>query len=198
MKFSVYQAPVSNTVPAGTLTAEELFKVISGKGIDTPRLAGLTRCVINAQNEYNTAILLNARGRLSTKELQRRKGLIFPYVTIGGVFSPTRKADNLQRASGLLTIDIDHLTDTESVFHQLAQDQLLPLVLLFHSPTAGIKIVLDINRQETPYSQTYTRFANYLYTAYGITSDPAPKNIAAATYIPYDPDCIYKTTVLSP
>ena len=112
--------------PFRTVSVEEVYNLI----MSDKRLAELTADVRNAilQGDKETCKLL--------------KQQTLPYVTPCGVFT-YRRSDCLKEASGLVVVDIDHLSsaeEAENLKQLLFNDAYLQPVLVFISPTGrGVK-----------------------------------------------------------
>ena len=103
-----------------------------------------------------------------------------PTVTIGGVFKE-RKQDLLIQHSGFICVDIDHFNDKTA----LLQDRYT--YALFNSVSGnGIAVVIKVNPDK--HKESYKWISEYYYATYGISVDPAPKNVASLRYVSYDPE----------
>jgi hypothetical protein len=103
-----------------------------------------------------------------------------PSVTIAGVFKE-REQDKLITHSGFICIDIDSFNDKS----ELACDKYT--YAIFNSASGnGIAIIVKINPDK--HKESYNWLADYYYTTYGISVDPAPKNVASLRYVSYDAD----------
>ncbi|MBK7652263.1 MAG: hypothetical protein IPJ20_18295 [Flammeovirgaceae bacterium] len=83
---------------------------------------------------------------LPTKQEARKyKASHFPYVTFSGTFLK-RNDQSLQRHSGLITIDFDHVENVQELKARLLQDEYFETGLLFVSPSGdGLKRVIPID-----------------------------------------------------
>lgn len=105
-----------------------------------------------------------------------------PAVTVGGVFKE-RKQELLLEHSGYICVDIDAFSDKSS----LESDPYT--YALFRSASGnGIAIVVRINPDK--HKESYRWLEHYYFSTYGISVDPAPKNVASLRYVSYDPDLI--------
>ena len=73
------------------------------------------------------------------KDARKYKAQNFDYVTFSGSFSKRNDA-NLQRHSGLLTIDFDHIEDIPSLKTALLSDHYFETELLFVNPLGQHRI----------------------------------------------------------
>lgn len=118
----------------------------------------------------------NAPDKATRDKLKRT----LPSVTIGGLFKE-RDKDKLIKHSGFICIDIDSYTDKS----ELAADPYT--YALFLSVTGkGLAVISKVNPDK--HVESYNWLANYYYAKFGITSDPAPKNVASLRFVSFDPD----------
>lgn len=103
-----------------------------------------------------------------------------PSVTVGGVFKE-RDQDSLIDHSGYLCLDIDQFSDKSSLISD-------PYTFaLFKSASGnGLAVIVRINPDK--HKESYRWLEHYYFTNYGISVDPAPKNVASLRYVSYDPD----------
>jgi hypothetical protein len=103
-----------------------------------------------------------------------------PTVTVGGVFKE-RLQDKLLQHSGFICVDIDQFNDKTA----LIQDRYT--YALFRSVSGnGIAVVVKVNPDK--HKESYRWLSDYYFTEYGISVDPAPKNVASLRYVSYDPE----------
>lgn len=104
-----------------------------------------------------------------------------PSVTIGGVFK-TRLEKELIEHSGFICVDIDHYNDKTS----LLEDRYT--YAIFKSASGkGLAVMVKINPDK--HKESYAWLADYYYLNFGISVDPAPKNVASLRFVSYDPEC---------
>ncbi len=189
--FSIYNPPISNTTPTGKATLREVWEEITTASkryeLRTGQLFSLEE------------IVSRVREAQSEKDKKERKTLL-PSATFGGVFKE-RGEKGLLSPSGLVCMDIDHIsqiegTSLEELRDKLSQDSEIGLRLLFLSPSGdGLKLVC---KSATPiedslsFKSVFNSLSGYISQTYGIPLDPAPSNIASACYLSYDPEAIYK------
>jgi hypothetical protein len=103
-----------------------------------------------------------------------------PSVTIGGVFKE-RNTEGLIDHSGFICVDIDAYNDKTA----LLQDKYT--YALFRSTSGnGIAVVVRVNPDK--HKESYRWLEHYYFSTFGISVDPAPKNVASLRYVSYDPD----------
>jgi hypothetical protein len=103
-----------------------------------------------------------------------------PSVTIGGVFKE-RDQEKLIEHSGFICVDIDKFNDKTALLSD-------PYTYaLFQSASGGgIAVVVRVNPDK--HKESYRWLEHYYYSTFGISVDPAPKNVASLRYVSYDPD----------
>ena len=170
--FSYYRGGIAATTPYASITPGQLYAVLV-----SPRHKGRTE-----------ALRAAAVGTPERDALKR--GL--DYVTPAGTF--TRRANNaLERASGLLVLDFDHVPDVGTARAALLADELLAdeLVLLFTSPSGdGLKALVraDPNAAHLDNFRAYAAYLAGHYGPLGLRPDEAGKDVARACFVPYAPD----------
>jgi len=118
----------------------------------------------------------NAPDKATRDRLKRT----LPSVTIAGLFKE-RDKDKLIKHSGFICIDIDSYTDKS----ELAADPYT--YALFLSVTGkGLAVIAKVNPDK--HVESYNWLANYYFAKFGITSDPAPKNVASLRFVSHDPE----------
>lgn len=101
-----------------------------------------------------------------------------PAVTIGGLFE-IREQDELVEHSGFICVDIDHFNDKTA----LLQDKYT--YALFRSVSGnGIAVIIKVNPDK--HKESYDWIQSYYFASYGISVDPAPKNVASLRFVSYD------------
>jgi hypothetical protein len=108
-----------------------------------------------------------------------------PSVTIGGVFSE-RKEQGLEKHSGFICIDVDNYTDRSKI----NEDQYTYASFISVGGN-GFAVVCKVD--ESKHKESYNFIAEHYFLNYGITVDPAPKNVASARFVSYDPDLFINT-----
>jgi predicted P-loop ATPase len=102
-----------------------------------------------------------------------------PSVTVGGVFKE-RKQDELIQHSGFICLDIDNYSDRNA----LIQD---PYTYALFNSTSGNGIAVICKIKPEKHKESYNWLSNYYFSTYGISVDPAPKNVASLRFVSYDP-----------
>lgn len=165
-KFSLFEAPIRNTLPCKTINLMDLFFLI--------------------RNDFKeqTATL---RACTSKEERRKIKANRFSYVTFSGIFS-SRKDEGLIKHSGLLCLDFDHLKDVKVTRELLLDDRYFQTEMLFISPSGdGLKWVIKINLEEDNHLNWFLAISNYLKQTYKLEPDKAGKDISRACFLPNDP-----------
>ncbi len=166
--FSLFDAPITNTVPAAEVHLRDIYALITS---DEPREA--TRTL-----------------RSITDPGQKRmyKATHFRYATFSGTFT-SRSDRDLKQHSGLICIDFDHLQHCDIIRARLLEDQYFDTQLLFTSPSGdGLKWIIPIDILISPHAEYFRAIAAYVHETYGIEADRSGKDISRACFLPYDPD----------
>lgn len=111
-----------------------------------------------------------------------------PSVTIGGVFKE-RQQDKLIEHSGFICVDIDKFNDKSALLSD-------PYTYaLFQSASGGgIAVIVRVNPDK--HKEAYRWLEHYYYATFGISVDPAPKNVASLRYVSFDPEIFVNTRSL--
>lgn len=170
--MSYFLPPITNTVPNGNCTLREVYRWITEDNV--------------LETVTNDLRALIKEGRLAEyRQLKQRK---LPFVTPHGVFA-ARKSDALVSPSGLVVVDIDHLSsleEAERLRDRLFEDPYLGTRLAFVSP-GGLGVKLFIPGDET------VRWAmSYIQLLYADSFkgevDTCGKDIARCCFLSHDPN----------
>ena len=167
-QFSLFDAPITNTVPAAEVHLKDIFDILTG---DKAKAA--------------TAAL-----RAITDPRQRRmyKATHFQYATFSGTFT-SRSDRDIKEHSGLICIDFDHLQHRDIIRARLLEDEYFDTQLLFTSPSGdGLKWIIPIDILTHTHAEWFRAIAAYVQQTYGIEADRSGKDISRACFIPFDPD----------
>lgn len=199
--FSVYSPPISNSVPVETpVSVDDVWELLTD-----PRLKELT----DTMRSYLPD---------NEEEYKRLKKTGLGYSTFGGVFDyrsskrePKDKDGNriklengelakgLLSPSGLLTIDLDHISQTSPVplgelKTLLSEDEQIGARLLFVSPSGdGMKVICKTSATITDqdsYKAVWESLKYYIEDKYKIVVDKQGSDIARACLLCYDPEPI--------
>lgn len=166
--FSYFNKPVTNTIPSRQVSLIEVYHLIKGNDF-----ASCTSTLRNISEP---------------KDARKYKAQNFDYVTFSGSFSKRNDA-NLQRHSGLLTIDFDHIEDIPSLKASLLSDHYFETELLFVSPSGdGLKWVIPIDLTQAKHQDYFKAVANYVSHTYQLEVDQSGKDISRACFLPHDTD----------
>lgn len=166
--FSYFNKPVTNIIPSRQASLVEVYALIQGK-----EFASCTSTLRNIQE---------------IKEARKYKASHFDYVTFSGAFSK-RNDKHLQKHSGLLTIDFDHISDVFALREELLQDEFFETELLFTSPSGdGLKWIIPIELTKVKHQDYFKAVANYITHQYKLEVDGSGKDISRACFLPHDPD----------
>jgi len=115
-----------------------------------------------------------------------------PAVAFGGIFN-RRSKRALEKASGLVVIDIDHVSGHElaDIKNKLTADR--HTALCFVSPSgAGLKAVFSADfSDDTTFKQAYRAISSYLSKEYSLKLDESGKDVCRLCYVSHDPEAYY-------
>ena len=195
--FSFYRPPISSaTIPTESLSLEEVYRRIT-----TDRTL--------QENTETIRTLLHLEGEDRYKEEKKR---LLPSVTFGGVFDyrsnssktlQEKGKEGLLSLSGLITIDIDHISQTglslEALRDKLSRDRGTGVRLIFVSPSGdGLKLVCKAStpiRDSSHYEEIFQALRHYINSGYsGETEivDKSGKDVTRLCLLPFDSQAILK------
>lgn len=176
-EFSLFRKPIGNLNPLKTTNLVEVYKLIKS-------------------DKYKQATI-ELRALSDVKEARLFKARSFDYVTFSGTFS-SRHDSNLITSSGLLTIDLDHLTNLSGIINLLLNDPKIETELLFTSPSGnGLKWIIPIYYNDLTHDEYFEAVKNYLDDAYNLEIDASGKNFSRACFLPHDPNIYINPKYLS-
>jgi hypothetical protein len=166
--FSYFRAPVTNTIPSGQINIVTVYEWI--------------------RSDKYASQTTTLRTKSGKKEAKDYKASHFDYVTFSGLFS--RRMDNaLQKHSGLLTIDLDHIGSPDNWISRLLLDEYFETELLFASPSGdGLKWIVPIDLTRATHLNYFKSISNYVWLTYGLKMDSSGSDISRACFLPYDPN----------
>lgn len=168
-RFSMFKNCLATT-PAGETTLEQLAADIQG---------GKWRPVVEP-----------LRGMTAEEYSQNKRNL--PAVAFGGTFA-RRKKDALVKPSGLVVLDIDHITPAELPEAKAKMTADPHTAICFVSPSGnGLKAVVVAEfTDDATFKQAWRAIAAYFSENHSITLDPTGKDICRLCYVSYDPEAYY-------
>jgi predicted P-loop ATPase len=116
---------------------------------------------------------------------KKQQKAVLPSVTIGGVFNE-RKEQGLEKHSGFICIDVDNYTDRSKINDD-------PYTYALFSSVGGNGFAVICKVDPLKHKESYNFIAEHYFLNYGITVDPAPKNVASCRFVSYDPDLFLNT-----
>lgn len=169
-QFSYFNEPINNVIPFKTIALADVYRAITGD-------------FLKEHTQHLRLTIGRAENRLY-------KATHFSYVTFSGIFSPTRKDENLQKHSGLIALDFDHVKNVAALKEKLLVDPCLETELLFISPNGnGIKWIVEIDISgRYSHGELFQALYNYIKKTYFIEADKNCKDISRATFLCYDPE----------
>lgn len=173
--FSTFRKPISNVVPWQSMSLYDVYCLIKSNSFQ--RQTDKLRSIDNK------------------KEARKYKATNFYYATFSGVFE--RRTDScLIQHSGLLTIDLDHLDDVQSVKKRCLKDQELDTQLLYVSPSGtGLKWIVSIDTQNHTHKEYFESISNYIAYQYGIAADASGSDVSRACFLSHDPNVFINPTI---
>lgn len=170
--FSVYKAPVQNTIPYKNVSIPDVCKVLKSD-----------------KYKYVTDKL---RALTSKAERDMCKVSDFDYTTFSGTFIKRANTAIIQH-SNYFCVDFDHVGDRQAIAGLKQQIRLyFEPVLMFVSPSGdGLKAVFQIDIAQASHEQYFTAFQNFFRKELHIEIDEKCKDVARACFLPYDPECFY-------
>lgn len=177
--FSAYNPPISSAyLPVETLSLDDIWERITDN-------------TLKEQTDYLRTLL----SQNNTEEYKRQKGRLLPSVTFGGVFDyrstdKTKLSEEgkvgLLQSSGLVIIDIDHLSELgyslDDLKERISQDKESGVRLVFVSPSGdGLKVVCKTSSTITDkdsYKEVYNSLRYYINSKYGEIVDKSGSDIS--------------------
>ena len=191
--FKAVMIPVDNTLtirPAPTKIPTFSFFERPVKNADKCRPVNLVQIYESIKGEYfkkETEYLRNLRAT-DLKKYRQEKEKVLHYVCFSGEFK-RRETAALIRHSGLLTLDLDHLTDVEGMRKKILEDETVTTELLFISPGGdGLKWIISIDIDECSHLQYFFALEKYVFQKYNLKIDKACKDVSRATFLCHDPN----------
>ena len=165
--FSFFKAPISNTAPHKAVSLLQIYNAITGN--------------------YYKSRTEQLRSISDTLVARKYKAENFDYCTFSGTFT-TRNDKALQKHSGLLCVDFDHISNIAKLRFQLLQDEYFDTQLLFISPSGdGLKWIISIDTGTTIHGDYFAAVSNYIKQTYSVEVDKSGRDISRACFLPHDP-----------
>ncbi|MCJ8165458.1 hypothetical protein MKJ04_11445 [Pontibacter sp. E15-1] len=166
---SVFYRPVTNTTHQKQLTLHAVVNLIRGDAF-----------------RYETDQLRTIKAK---KENRQYKATAFSYATFSGTFNHRDDA-GLDKHSGLICIDIDHLESSlPEIRAAIIADP--ATVVCFISPNGdGLKVLYEMDIAKHSQQWWYEGYREYLSGSFGLDMgklDPQCKNVSRACFLPHDP-----------
>lgn len=204
-KFSYFLPPIwRESSPAEALTLEETWEYISGrKVLEVQRINNSGGLSPLGTLQAVTDVVRSLPPETYSDKI-KGKVTYLPLVTFGGIFS-SKDGENLQETSGLINLDIDHISllglSLEELKDRLSQDREIGLRLIFTSPSGdGLKLVCKtsgvITDRET-YRREFTILNSYVSQKYSlpigsIGLDKGISNINRGCLLCYDSQAVLR------
>jgi hypothetical protein len=115
-----------------------------------------------------------------------------PALTFGGNFAPSRGNAHLQRHTGIVHGDLDHLSDVAAVKQAICRD--LCTVYAFVSPSGGglkVGVHAPIVADNAGYKHAWHTVSRAYERRYGWCWDPSGKDISRLCFVSHDLDLFW-------
>lgn len=160
--FSFFSNGIAQRKPTINITLPEIINIIQS-------------------DKYREVILsLRQEKNKDAKDILK-KGL--DYVTFSGIFSPTRKVENLVEHSGFLCLDFDHVEHLAETIMQLDGEPYITARFVSPSGT-GLKLIIKID--PTRHLDSFIDLGVYFKNTYGLEVDLSGKDVSRACFVSYD------------
>ncbi len=172
MKFSYYNAGITQTIPDRPVNIKEIATLI-----------------------YRDETLKSKTATLRNLQNKKKKGEYkssLPYVTFSGEFTQ-RANEKLISHSGYICCDLDHIGSNGEIkkFEKEISEYFTP-ALMFVSPSGdGLKIVFAIDITNGTHLQYFAALETFFKTQFSLNIDAACKDIARACFLCHDPELLY-------
>lgn len=166
-QFSRYYAPITNKYPYKVSTLYRAWIDITGNTLKKETLA--------------------VRADVSLKSK------ILPYITVSGIFKE-RSLSKIASYSSIVGIDLDHIDI--AIKTRIFCDPFLKPALIFVSPSgSGLKVFIRIaGGVPEQHNDYFNAISSYLYLNYGVTADPACRDISRACFLCHDYNAHFSAT----
>lgn len=177
MKFSVLNKIIS-LVPTAIISLSKL-----ASNIHNPETGG---------ELYIKAAKIVDRIRATTDEnTQRELKQLLPAISPGVVFGKNRQ--DIISYSGLMQIDIDHVSNPEQLRNELGKLSWVTLSAL--SVRKGVWLLVKIPDPERQ-AEYWAKVNDWLWNKYGVVADPARKNPKDLRFFSPDSEAIYNPSAI--
>jgi hypothetical protein len=109
----------------------------------------------------------------------------FPAITVSGQFGEQRKADKIEKHSGYIAIDIDHIEDIDHARAELYADDYTYAGFVSVSGK-GLCIIVKIDPKK--HIESFYGLEKYYFSKYGHQIDQSCKDVSRLRFVSYDPD----------
>jgi VirE-like protein len=170
-----------------------LYNLVSfGMNIRQPHLLQTRRIgdiALDIQQGRWAEQLTHVRGLRFDSDEQRAAKEGLPYVLWPGSFAPKRGNDNLRKHSGLIGIDIDHLSRKEvrAVMHKAMDDDYVA-VAYRSTRLNGVWLVFRIPEvdSQAAHKEIFKQVAAHVRTVYGHEPDKRCSDVSRASFVSWD------------
>jgi hypothetical protein len=172
MNFSILNK-ITAQIPSAILSLDDFVSILQNPA--------------NGGAQYIKAFYIVDKIRSITDENQQKElKQTLPVVAPGVVFGQNRQ--DIKSYSGLMQIDIDHVTNPEQLRDELGKRSWITLSAL--SVRKGVWLLVKIPEPERQ-AEYWAKVNEWLINHYGIESDPARKNAKDLRFYSPDKDAVY-------
>lgn len=174
--------------PNGFTAADAIVSTVTSVSASSCQQASARALLTQIKAGYWQAQIAQVRDAFAAhgKEAADALKVTLPAVLFSGRFT-RRKATGLAQHSGLICADLDDLGGNATALrNQLKNDP--HCLAAFLSPTGtGLKAVFVCDPAK-PHAESWQAVAEHCATCYGVTVDPATKDVARACFVSHDPE----------
>jgi hypothetical protein len=136
------------------------------------------------QKTLNYRNWLLANPQATKKEKSEQKVSHFCGVQFSGTFTASGTANDINKMSGLIVVDFDHISNLEAVREHLKADPYT--FLLFTSPSNdGLKLVVKHDLKESKnWEHLFRELEGYYLNKYNLEADTSGKDISRMCFLP--------------
>lgn len=201
-RFTYFLPPIYYDSTPQTLSLEEVWRYVSG--VEVLEVRRVNKNGGTARIGTLQEVTDKVRSLTPEEYSNKVKGKVayLPLCTFGGVFTK-RETASLQETSGLVCLDIDHVSalglDIRSLKDKLSQDREIGIRLVFTSPSGdGLKIVCKTSGPITDkesYRREFESLNSFISERYSIPIGPegldsSIKDLSRGCLLCFDPEAV--------
>jgi len=129
---------------------------------------------------------IEALRQLNEEDYGKQKKKL-PHFTPSGTFNMKRSSETLAEYSQIIILDIDKISDAESVRNRAAK--IKHTMTAFLSPSGrGLKILVNTTSVLEDHKRTFNEVVSFYEKVLGVTVDAFGKDVSRACFVSYDPN----------